>query len=242
MRTIKALLCLSALAGGIATSVAQSNVYSLNIVGYVNSANPIQYSFQSSPLKVTTAVTNGGNEVISNAGEKDGDQILLWTGASWASYVLSSGQPYGYEDPGGNPIGAPILDSGLGFLYNNQQGVASVITYVGEVRTGTNTLTLRSSPIQAVGSMIPFAGGISSALQMTNDGSFDGSEVQTLIRNEPSGTVKGFAVSVFSSGQATGFEDRGGAMISEPTINAGQGFFFNNQSGAALTWKQILNP
>jgi len=35
MRTLKALLCLSALAGGLAVSQAQ-NVYSLNVVGYVN--------------------------------------------------------------------------------------------------------------------------------------------------------------------------------------------------------------
>ena len=35
MRT-KALLCAAALAAGTAASMAQSNVYSLNIVGYVN--------------------------------------------------------------------------------------------------------------------------------------------------------------------------------------------------------------
>jgi hypothetical protein len=91
--------------------------------------------------------------------------------------------------------------------------------------------------------MIPFAGGISSALQMVNTGgTFDGSEVQTLVRNEPSGTVSGFFVSVFNSGQLpTGFESRGGAQLPEPQIAAGQGFFFNNQSGGPLTWTQILN-
>jgi hypothetical protein len=35
MRT-KALLCTSAVAAGVATSMAQPNVYSLNVVGYVN--------------------------------------------------------------------------------------------------------------------------------------------------------------------------------------------------------------
>src|SRR5262245_30453866 len=37
MRT-KTLLCAAALAAGVATSMAQSNVYSLNVVGYVNTA------------------------------------------------------------------------------------------------------------------------------------------------------------------------------------------------------------
>jgi hypothetical protein len=222
--------------------VAQ-NVYSLNIVGYANVANPVQYSFMTTPFKVTTAVSNGANEIIINSGDKEGDQLLIWNGASWNTYVFNSTQPTGFENINGAAVGAPILDSGLGFLYNNQQGASNNITFVGEVRTGTNNITLRSSPIQAVGSPIPFAGGISTSLQMTNTaGAFDGSEIQTLVRNEPAGSVSGFAVSVFSSGQATGFENRNGTAIAEPQIKVGQGFFFNNQSGGSLTWKQILNP
>jgi hypothetical protein len=236
-------MCLSALAAGVATSVAQSNVYSLNIVGYVNVPTPIQYSFQTSPLKVTTAVTNGANEIIPNAGERDGDQILVWNGVSWNTYVLSSGQPYGYENTAGNPIPAPILTSGLGYLYNNQQGTAGTITYVGEVRTGTNTLSIPSSPIQAVGSMIPFAGTPITNLQFDNSaGQLDGAEIQKVIRNEPGGSVGGYDVSVFSSGQTTGFETRAGAEKPAPTINAGEGFFFNNGLGTPVIWTQILNP
>jgi len=102
---------------------------------------------------------------------------------------------------------------------------------------------LRASPIQAVGSPIPFAGGVSTALKMDNTaGAFDGSEIQTLVRNEPAGSVSGFAVTVFNSGQATGFENRNGVSLPEPQIKVGQGFFFNNQSGAPIIWTQILNP
>ena len=36
MRTLKALACATALVAGVATSMAQSNVYSLNVVGYYN--------------------------------------------------------------------------------------------------------------------------------------------------------------------------------------------------------------
>jgi hypothetical protein len=243
MRTLKALLCLSALAGGIAVTQAQ-NVYSLNIVGYANVPNPAQYSFMTTPFKVTTAVSNGANEIIINSGDKEGDQILIWNGASWNTFVMNSAQPTGFEDANGNGVPAPILDSGLGFLYNNQQGVSNNITFVGDVRTGTNNITLRASPIQAVGSPIPFAGGVSSALQMNNaTGVFDASEIQTLVRNEPAGTVSGFFVSVFNSGQAsgTGFENRNGVSLDQPQIKVGQGFFFNNQSGAPITWTQVLN-
>jgi hypothetical protein len=117
MRTLKALLCLSALAGGLATSVAQ-NVYSLNIVGYANVANPVQYSFMTTPFKVTTAVSNGANEIIINSGDKEGDQLLIWNGASWNTYVFNSTQPTGFENINGAAVGT---HSGLRSWFSLQQ-------------------------------------------------------------------------------------------------------------------------
>src|SRR5438270_9330702 len=68
MRT-KTLLCMAALAAGVATSMAQ-NVYSLNIVGYANVPNPVGYTFKTAPFQVTTAVTNGANEILpANTGQ-----------------------------------------------------------------------------------------------------------------------------------------------------------------------------
>src|SRR5437870_431669 len=118
MRT-KVLLSMAALAAGVATSMAQSNVYSLNIVGYANVPNPVQYTFQSAPFRVTTAVSNGANEVLpQNTGQYDGDQVIIWNGSSFDAAGRSSGQPWGFEDINGNPIGAPIFTLGLGYYYN----------------------------------------------------------------------------------------------------------------------------
>src|SRR6185369_1568068 len=52
MRT-KLLLGLAVLAAGVATSMAQSNVYSLNIVGYVTYTNPTGYRIVGNPLNAT---------------------------------------------------------------------------------------------------------------------------------------------------------------------------------------------
>ena len=68
MRT-KALLGLAALAVGLSTSVAQ-NVYSLNVVGYVNvSLQPNKLYFLSVPL-----VPAGGNFSITNSIVLDSNQ------------------------------------------------------------------------------------------------------------------------------------------------------------------------
>src|SRR5437879_3681344 len=111
MRT-KVLLGIAALAAGVATSMAQ-NVYSLNIVGYANVVNAPNYNFQTAPFQVTTAVTNGANEILpANTGQYDGNTLLIWTGTGWRNNNLDSSSPTGFSDANGAPSPAPILSSG----------------------------------------------------------------------------------------------------------------------------------
>jgi hypothetical protein len=239
MRT-KTLLCMAALAAGVATSMAQSNVYSLNIVGYANVPIRAGYNFHTAPFRVTTAVTNGANEILpANTGQYDGDAILRWTGTGWLAANLDSASPTGFSDQGGNPIPAPILNSGMGYLYYNGQGVSNNITYVGEVRTGTNIVNIPASPeYSAIGSPAPLAGGVSTVLQLTNPGgAIDGDAVLVAV-----GAISGYAASAFDSASGTGFSDQGGNPIPEPQIAVGQGFFFDNLNATPVTWKQVLNP
>jgi len=225
------------LTAGVATSMAQSNVYSLNIVGYANVPIRSGYNFHSTPFRVTTAVTNGANEILpANTGQYDGDQILKWTGSGWASANLDSASPTGFSDNGGNPVGAPILNAGVGYLYNNVQGASNNITYVGEVRSGTNTVNIPASPeFSAIGSPAPFAGGIISVLQFTNTaGALDGDAILRAV-----GAISGFASSSFDSASPTGFSDSGGNPIPEPVIAVGQGFFFDNVAATPVSWQQV---
>jgi hypothetical protein len=239
MRT-KVLLGLAVLAAGAATSMAQSNVYSLNIVGYANVPIRAGYNFHTTPFRVTTAQTNGANEILpANTGQYDGDAILTWSGHGWASANLDSSSPSGFSDSGGTPIAAPILSAGKGYLYYNGQGASNNITYVGEVRTGTNTVSIPGSPeFAAVGSPAPLSGGVISVLQFSNPaGVLDGDAVLIAV-----GAISGFSSSGFDSASPTGFSDSGGTPIPAPSLAVGQGFFFDNLNAAPVTWTQVVNP
>jgi len=246
---------MAALAAGVATSMAQ-NVYSLNIVGYANVQNPLGFSFQSAPF--TAGVTNGANEILPpnvfdaglGYGPYDGNQLLIWNraGFHWDVYVLDSTKPSGFS-VGGNAAPAPIITAGLGYLYNNQDVVVTTNTYVGQVRTGTNIVTFSGTgnTFFAAGSPVPYAGGISTSLNMTNIfdaglgyGPFDDSQIQT--PQISGGNITGFNISIFDSTKASGFKFPNQTQAPEPQIAVGQGFFFNNQAAANLTWTQVFNP
>jgi len=254
MRT-KVLLGLAALAAGAVTSMAQSNVYSLNIVGYCNVPTPAGYTFQSNPLdngnnSATVVIPNPGDGV--NPTTRDGSSIQEWTGTGFKVSLFDSmtdDTTTGFTDAIGNPVPAPILTSGKGYLYNNG-GVSNVNTYVGNVRgPGTNTLAMPNRvPPYAVGSMLPLAGGVSAALGFSNpdpsqtQGPLDGCSIQTL-KVTPSGLAAGYKVSLFDSltdDTTTGFTDAIGNPVPEPVMTIGQGFFFVNATPSSYTWTQIL--
>ena len=243
MRT-KTLICMVALAVSAAISMAQS-VYSLNIVGYANVPNPIGYTFQTAPFQVTTAVTNGANEILPvNDGSRDGDQLLIWKGHGWAANGLDNMSPTGFSDSGGNPIPVPILNAGMGYLYYNAQSISNKLTYIGQIRTGTNVVTIPSTVTReysALGSPIPFVGGIITKGQFSNvGGALDGNAIMRLVT--AGGIAKGYDPSYFDSSKSTGFSDSGGNQIPEPQLVPGQGFLFDNQVGPVVTWKQVFNP
>jgi len=237
MRT-KVLLGLAVLTAGVATSMAQSNVYSLNIVGYANVPTPAGYAFHTAPFRVTTSANQAATDILpANTGQYDGNTILTWTGSGWSPANMDSASPTGFSDNGGNPIPAPLLTGGKGYLYYNGQGVSNNITYVGEVRSGTNTINIPSSPeYSALGSPGPLAGGITSVLQFTNPaGIYDGDAILRAV-----GAITGFNPANFDSAAPSGFSDAGGNPIPEPTIAVGQGFFFDNLNAAPVTWQQVV--
>jgi hypothetical protein len=250
---------MAALAAGVATSMAQSNVYSLNIVGYANVPTPKGYSFQSNPFDASP--DNKANNVIANpdptqdySGPWDASNIQSWTGTGWSVLLfdsVTSDTTTGFTTTLGAPAPAPVLNSGVAYLINNGQGVSNNITYVGTVRTGTNSITY---PVQAhafaVGSPLPYSGGISTGLGMaqapTTDysGKLDGSYVE-ILKVTTTGQAAGYQVALFDSvttDTTTGFTTTLGAPTPEPQIPVGGGFLFVSQGTAAFTWTQILNP
>jgi hypothetical protein len=257
---------MAALAAGALTAVAQSNVYSLNIVGYVNLPVANGFQFISNPLDngandANTLFPNPNTDPTGNSGTLgpwDGSNLQEWTGASWkVSYFdsITTDTTTGFTDAGGNPVVVPTLSSGKGFLMNNASGAATTATFVGQVRTGTNVVSLasRANP-WALGAPLPLAGAITT-LGFANPnvdpsgntgtlGPLDGCAVEFL-KTTPTGGPAGYKVSYFDSittDTTTGFTDAGGNPVSEPQIAVASGFFFVNASGVTFNWTQILNP
>src|SRR5690349_6995431 len=129
MRT-KTLLCAAALAAGIATTaVAQSNVYSLNVVGYYNVPAPVNAKIMIGNQLNTTNNTLAG--IIPNPPPLS--QFFKYNGGFSA---------YNFDDvdlvwlPDGN---ASLAPGEGGFFISSAN---TTLTFVGEVRQGSLTNTL----------------------------------------------------------------------------------------------------
>src|SRR6516162_8027246 len=89
---------------------AQSNAYSLNIVGYATVSLAPGYSLVSNPL--SAGLTNGANELGLTI---DSEQILSWTGTGF-HYVSFDARFGGWIDANFTPSVAPSLPPGVGFF------------------------------------------------------------------------------------------------------------------------------
>jgi hypothetical protein len=239
------LIAAAALAAGVISSQAQ--VYSQNIVGYVNTPVPAGFVNIANPLDASggNAVTNFIN-VFS--GNYDGDLLYVWGGSSYATYTIDSGQSTGIGNAADSAaVAPPILGPGIAFFFDNTSGSSNTLTFVGTVHSegiGASTnvvgLTTNVLPINFsyVASKISVGGGISSVLGLPKDGSLDGCLIY--VPNVVGGQVHGFTTITIDSGQPTGFGNGSdSAPVAEPVIPVGGGFFLNNTAGAE-NWVQSL--
>ncbi|HEV2209264.1 MAG TPA: hypothetical protein VG167_10850 [Verrucomicrobiae bacterium] len=121
MRT-KALLGLAALAAGALTTMAQSNVYSLNIVGYVNVPLATGFNLVANPLDNGTNHLSG---LFPNA--QGGDVVFSYSGGVFTESDFSFGS-WSTD---------LTLTPGMGFFYSTSG--PSTNTFVGNVLTGNLT-------------------------------------------------------------------------------------------------------
>jgi hypothetical protein len=145
MRT-KTLLCAAALAAGLATSaLAQSNVYSLNVVGYYNVTVPAnQYLLVANQLN-TTNNTLGG--VLPSV--PPGSQFQVYQNGGLTPYVFDE------FDLVWTPNGNASLAPGQGGYFKSP--VATTLTFVGEVKQGSLTNVLPKNAYVISASIVPQA-------------------------------------------------------------------------------------
>lgn len=205
------LTALVALASG--TGV-MAQVYSQNVVGYVNVDVTPGFNLIANPL---VSGSNAIGEVLPNAPEGavlytlkgDGSFNLdLFTGGAW----------YDFET---EEVSATQLAPGKGFfLYS---GVADTLTFVGEVQAGAASIPLNSG-FSLVSSVVPQSYELVSPDFPAADG---------MVHYAMEGG--NYIVSVYSS--VFGWFDQDSEELRSVSTEPGKGFFIFNP-GAPLTWER----
>jgi hypothetical protein len=221
MRTKSVFFAAAALTAGLLTASAQSNVYSLNIVGYVN--RPVvtggagQYSLVANPLN------SSGDNTFSNvlAALPAGSQVLKWDTAG--SFITINRTSFGTTwSP--TTAGTNTLGPGEGCFVKLPTGVSLTNTFVGEVlSSATNNyvagFTLSANPLPIAGDATTL--GLTAALP---------SGSQLLIWNEATQSYNTFNRTTFGSGWSP----------SIPNLGVGQGYFVKVSN--PTNWVQSLPP
>jgi hypothetical protein len=200
MRT-KALLCVASLAAGVTATIAQSHVYSTNVVGYYELNIPAnKYVLLANQLNTT-------NNTIGNVlGTSQDGAIFQKFVNGYTAYVYDS------LVPGWTPDGNATLNPGEGGFYKSP--VATTLTFVGDVLQGdlTNTLPINKYALRS--SMVPQAGTLTELGMSLGEEVEDSDIVQTY--------GNGFRAFIK--------DDSPGWTPSEPSLALGQAFFYKKAS------------
>jgi hypothetical protein len=204
--------------------MAQSNVYSLNIVGYVNVAVPAGFSIVSNPLDDGLGDGNIITNVLTNPNTPANSEAFLFSPAQGFVNSETFFAGFGWF-PGTNTIGP-----GVGFFLFSP--VATNITFVGQIAAGTYTNALAAGSFNLVGSVVPEAlppgiTGVTNTLGIpisANDAiyrystaNFSGYDQITYFGGY------GWFDPIVSGGS--------GGPTNGPTINVGEGFFLLSAAG-----------
>lgn len=216
MRTKSLFAAAALLAAGAASSMAQSNVYSLNVVGYVNVVveGGGSYNLLANPLNNTSA---GGNNLTNLFSTTPGnfDQVLTW---DVAAFDFSAVQP----SYGGGAWDVNVnLPVGQGFFYVNANNTFTN-TFVGEVIQGsfTNFIT-GSGSYNCIGSSVPVGGSFTNGLGGYISGNFD--------------QVLKWDVATFDFNAVQPSYGGGAWDVTSLPVNVGEGFFYVN-ANADQNW------
>jgi len=228
MRT-KVLLIAAALAASLASSMAQ-NVYSLNVVGYVNVTLPHgKFAAVANPLDASMGGTLAtGNDMtnlfnintaplIANGSKIQQFVSAISDYAAQINYVSLS------KKWGGNFSMPP----GSGALYYNNGASDTVVTFTGQVPQGTyNVATLGRGQFSLVGSPIPIGGDITNSTTVAGLVPANGDTAATF----------NSAVSDWNAATKWVQLSKKWGVSASSTIAVGQAFLYYNNGAAANNW------
>jgi hypothetical protein len=215
MKAKTLLIAAAALAAGVMTSQAQ--VYSQNIVGYINVAVPVGYTLVANQLDVDGTGINNSIYTAVGTNLPANTQILAWNGGGFTtSKLLASG-----KWTVNTGVFTNAMNPGSGFFINNVSANPTNVTFVGNVITGTNTYAIAAG-YQVVAPSGPVAGTLD-----TTNGYTPTVGDQILVWNGGGFTThKRLAASWTGAG-------------GDPQLTVGQAVFLNAIGNT--NWTQILN-
>jgi len=220
----------AALAASLASSMAQ-NVYSLNVVGYVNVTLPShQFTAVANPLDASMGGTLATGNDMTNLFNINTTSPALANGSSIAQFVSAANDystAIGYVGLTKKWGGNFSMPPGKAALFFNNGASATVVTFTGQVPQGTyNVATLGSHQFSLVGSPIPIGGNITNSTTVAGLVPSNGDSAATFNSaandwNTASGWVQ--------------LTKKWGNTASS-TIAVGQGFLYFNNGGSANNW------
>jgi len=234
MRTKTILLGAAIVAAGALSSMAQSNVYSLNVVGYINRTIPgnLKYALLANQLDT-------GNNVYSNLLQTlpVNSKVLKWTGSG---YQIAQRVAFGNGwSPASNSLNT--LNPGEAAFVQSPSGSPGITnTFVGNVPSLASTGG--TNPVYSA----TFTNTFPAGFWLSADKEPEASDATTLgitaaIPAAPSGSQ----VLLFNEGTQTysistrvGF-GTGWSPATPPSLGVAQGFFFNTKNPG--TWTHTFN-
>jgi hypothetical protein len=218
MRTKTLLLGAAALAASVMTSMAQ-NVYSVNVVGYVNVTLTNGFNLIANPLDAFGGGTGTGN-TIGNLFTALPDTTTV--------YKLSGGAFTQSDEfingPGWLAGGTITFNPGEGIFIQIPNGIpgnSTNITFVGTVMQNSPTTVTIKPGYNIAGSQAPITGLLTTTLNY---------QPQNL------DTVYVFSPVSQSYPNSYQYITGPGWLPNEPTLNVGQSIWIQNLSGTTNVW------
>jgi len=212
---------LVSVAGALAVH-AQTPVYSVNAVGFVNVTVPAgQFAIITNPLNTPT---NTLPALLPNA--PNGTRVFKFDTAS-QSFGLYSKSSRGWSGTG--PAGdqnTANFNPGEGFFIQNTTGADIVLTFVGEVAQGANLTITIPSGFSMLSPHVPQSAPLTTGLGLT---AANGDRVYFYRQNAD--TTYGYQ---FASKSSRGWSTTTSTILDgttgEPLPNVGEGFFYFNST------------
>jgi len=238
MRTKTLLLSAAALAAGVATSMA-ANVYSVNVVGYINVTVAPGFNIIGNQLDVDGVDSISTVLNATTPASQDGAEVLKFSGGAFSSdfYAATLADGLGFIGWYDGVTGGPSTNTiapGVGVFYFNPASSNVTLTLTGTVKQGTNAVALPAG-FALISTIAPQA----IVLDTTATNNFpagDGDEYLPWVGNN-FGTADFYAASLSDGLGFIGWYDSvlGTQVFPTPAVGAGY-FIFNNE--ASKSWSR----